>query len=539
LFQLGRFDESAGWLARVALFATGDDLIDAHLNRASALLALARHDEALAAVAAALEIDPSRARALSTRAAILRDQLQPVLALGAARQAAAIEPSGSEIWTAIANALQLAGRVPPAIVAYDRAIAISPDNIISHGNKLFTMCFAEGADDRALYRAARAWGRRIEALMPPVLRRRRAAPRPRLRIGYHSFEFFRRSPLDDYFPPVLRRHDRSRFEIVLFADGGRRDARTDELRGLADRFEELAGLDLSVKIDRLRAADLDIAVCLTGYLPIQRLAFVPRVAPVQVAHMNHVATTGLTTFDYRITDAWLDPPGQTEAWNTERLVRIERGYAPMKPPDIAPPISPLPARTNGFITFGSFNNLTKITPTSLTLWSRLMAAVPGSRLLFKARAFEDPDVCANYAALAAAAGIPAAQIDFVGEVKDDIEHLSALGRADIALDPVPFSGGRSTVESLTMGVPVINLRSPSFVGRLGASLLARSGLENLAADTVAEFVGTASALAQDLDRLESLRLGLRDQLRTSILCDVAGYTRELENAFSDMITGEI
>ncbi len=534
LFQLGRHAEAEGWLLRAALLVTGTDLVDVLVNQAATGLALGHHDEALASIAKALGIDPAKARAFSTRADILRDRLRPVEALGAGRQAVALEPGRDEAWTTIGNALQAAGRIPEALDVYARALAISPKSIVAHGNRLFTLCFAETTNDRILFEAACAWGRMIEAALPPAPRAR-PARRDRLRVGYHSFEFFDRSAINDYFPPVLRSHDRRRFEIVLIADGGRHDRRSDELSKLADGWTDLSGLDLPGKVERLRAANLDIAVCLTGYLPMQRLVFAPRVAPVQVALMNHVSTTGMSAFDFRVTDAWLDPPGETEQWNAERLVRLSHGYVPMQPPENAPEIPPLPARTNGHVTFGSFNNLSKVTPGTLVVWSGILAALPTSRLLLKARALEDPGVRARYLGLAAEAGIDPLRIDMLGAVPNNAAHLLAIARADIALDPVPFSGGRTTVETLSMGVPVINLRTPMIMGRLGDSMLSRAGLGHLVASSPEGVVKAAVSLAQDLDRLESLRMGLRASLLQSRLCDVTGYTRELEQAFVSMV----
>ncbi len=536
LFQVGRAAEAEFWLRQAAIRAIGAELVDIRINQAAARLALGRHDDALASVALALELDPAKARGYSTRADILRDRLRPVEALRAGRQAASLEPGRDETWTSIGNALQSAGHIPEALGAYARSMAISPNSVVAHGNRQFTLCFAETANDRILFEAARAWGRVIEVALPPSPRWK-PARRDRLRIGYHAFEFFRRSAIDDYFPPVLKNHDRQRFEIVLVADGGRRDRRTEELRALADRWIDLAGLDLPGKVERLRAAELDIAVCLTGYLPAQRLVFAPRVAPVQVALINHVATTGMAAFDYRVTDRWLDPPGATEAWNTERLVRLSHGYLTAQPPENAPEVPPLPARAKGHVTFGSFNNLSKVTPGTLALWSGVLAALPGSRLLLKARALEDPGVRARYLDLAAGAGIEPRRIDIIGAIPDEAGHLSALARADIALDPVPFGGGRTTVETLLMGVPVVNLRRPMIMGRLGDSMLSRAGLGHLVADSPQAFVETTVSLARDLDRLEDVRMGLRARLLGSTLCDAAGYTRELEDAYVSMIDG--
>jgi len=537
-YQLGHLDDAERWLGRAVLLLAGGDLVDAFVNWGSVNLAQGRRRDARIRIAAALAHDPGKARAFSTLSAILREDLQPTGAATASRRSAALEPGFAEAWTCLGNALQAAGELDPAIAAYARAIAIAPDNIVARGNKQFTLCFSAATDDERLFREARAWGERIESVWPPTPAIRRRPVGRRLRIGYHSFEFFFRSALDDVFPPLLRHHDRERFEIRLFADGGREDQRTAELRVLADGWTDLTGLDIAAKVELMRAADLDIAVCLTGYLPIQRLVFAPRVAPIQVAQMNHVATTGLRAFDFRITDPWLDPPG-TDRWSVERLVRLTHGYVPVDPPLDAPEVSPLPALSNGFVTFGSFNNLTKVTPEALALWARVLTAVPNSQLLFKARAFTDPSVRSSYAERFGALGVEPERIEFVGDVAGHREHLAALGRADIALDPIPFAGGRTTIETLWMGVPVVNRRIQSLVGRLGSTMLVRAGLDGHVADTSEAFVAIAVGLAAEFGSLSEMRHGMRRRLRASMLCDAIGYTRELEDVFIAMAAGTI
>ena len=115
------------------------------------------------------------------------------------------------------------------------------------------------------------------------------------------------------------------------------------------------------------------------------------------------------------------------------------------------------------------------------------------------------------------------------------EHLEKYGEIDIALDVFPYNGVTTTCEALWMGVPVVTLRGSTHVSRVASSILARVGLEELAADTPEDYLSIALRLSGDADRLQALRLGLRERLRNSPLLDAAGFTRSLEDAYLGMM----
>lgn len=533
LLHTGRPGQAEGWLCRTAILIPRHGLADVHTNLAAVQLILGRTDRAIQSASRALALDPVKVYAFCTLSTALRDATRLSEAGRAAKAAITLAPASPEAHLSLGNFRQATGELDGAIVSYDRALAVDRYHLLANSNRLFSLNFMPGMDDRQSFAENRAWGRLIEARLPPKV----VPPRPRegrLRIGYHSLDFYHRSAIDYFFPPLLRRHDRDRFEMHLFVDGHRWDERTGELARLCDRSYDLRPMAALDKAELMHAAKCDILVSMTGYLANQRLLFAPRLAPIQVAHINHISTTGLTAFDYRLTDPWLDPLGLTDAYNVEHLVRLQGGYAPVEPPERAPPITPLPALSTGRVTFGSFNNLAKITFETLRLWAGALVAVPGSRLLIKARALDDADVRRRYVGLAERAGIAADRLDFVGAVASDEENLATIGRADIALDPVPFSGSRSTVDALWMGVPVINLKSLGFVGRLGSSMLIRAGQADCVAETPELFVATARRLAGNLELLSEIRMSLRDRLWRSLLLDADRHVVEVEEAYLTM-----
>jgi predicted O-linked N-acetylglucosamine transferase (SPINDLY family) len=358
-------------------------------------------------------------------------------------------------------------------------------------------------------------------------------PERRLRIGYVSSEFRQHLFLSEFLP-VLRRHDHRRFEIFCYADVATPDGRTEEIRRLADHWRDQRGRSFDARAAEIRADGIDILVCLTGYLAEQRVLFARRLAPVQVAYINQVGTSGLAAMDYRVTDAWVDPPGRAEPGNIEALERLPGGYSTWEPPSVAPDPGPLPALANGHVTFGVFNNLAKLSGPALALWGEIFAAVPTARLLLKAPTLSDDGTRVLLLDRLAAAGVARERVELIGPVPRFVDALAVMARADIALDPFPFNGGISTREILWMGVPVVSLSGDRFVGRLGASTLARVGLGDLVASDPAGYRDRAIEFARDLDRLTALRAGMRARVAGSMLCDAPRHTDELETAYRAM-----
>jgi predicted O-linked N-acetylglucosamine transferase (SPINDLY family) len=234
---------------------------------------------------------------------------------------------------------------------------------------------------------------------------------------------------------------------------------------------------------------------------------------------------------YRITDAHADPPGQTEALHTEKLVRMPEVAWCYRPPP-CPDVGPLPARTAGRVTFGSLNNLAKVSAPVMALWSRVLQAVPGSRLLLQkgASKLAGERMRAEFARH----GIDGGRLQLLDPLPQEDQYFRLFHEIDICLDPFPYNGCVTTCNSLWMGVPVIALAGNSYVSRQGVSLLANLHMHDWIAASPEEYVAIAVRWAEHLDSLEELRSGLRERMRVSPLRDEERFTRFLEAAFRRM-----
>jgi predicted O-linked N-acetylglucosamine transferase (SPINDLY family) len=281
----------------------------------------------------------------------------------------------------------------------------------------------------------------------------------------------------------------------------------------------------------IRADRIDILIDLSGHSARHRLLVLARKpAPVQVTWLGYPNTTGMSAIDYRITDRVSDPVGETESLHSENLIRLSSCWC-YQPPLNAPAVAPLPSASGAPVTFGSFNTLAKVSPTTLKLWSQVLAAVPNSRLIIKAAAATEESVQNSIRNQLGAVGD---RVVFLAREPDSFRHLQTYAQIDIVLDTHPYNGTTMTCEALWMGVPVIPLAGRSHVSRVGASLLSSVGLPELIAQDPADYVVRARSFAENLPRLHQLRQQMRHRLTDSPLLDQSRFTRELEAAYRQM-----
>jgi predicted O-linked N-acetylglucosamine transferase (SPINDLY family) len=338
--------------------------------------------------------------------------------------------------------------------------------------------------------------------------------------------------------PLLEHHDRARFELTCYADVAVEDAFTAALRNACARWRATAGLSDDEVFDAIRADSIDLLIDLGGHTAGNRLrVFARRPAPLSATYLGYPGSTGLSSIDFRITDSIADPPG-SESLHAERLVRIDPVFLCYRLASDLPPVAPSPAQRNGFVTFGCFNNLAKVSDATISAWMGVLDAVPGSRLVLKSLAFTDPGTIELTRRRFAANGLEsdAARVEFLSPRPSHLEHLRAYDRIDIALDTLGYNGTTTTCEALSMGVPVVALAGEAHASRVGASLLGSIGCADWAAKDVDGFVRLASALASDLPALAQTRATLRNRLARSSLCDQTAFVRRMEQAWVEMIS---
>jgi predicted O-linked N-acetylglucosamine transferase (SPINDLY family) len=510
------------------------ELAEVHNNLGLALLNQGRAEEARASFEQALTLRPELTDAQNNLSLALEALGRPDDALLAVKRALLGDPHHRGALTNLGNAYKDEGRVADAIATYRRVLVVDPDDAPVHSNLLLAMQYQSGMDPQDILEEARRYARQHAGPLSGTTEPRSVRCRSgrRLRIGYVSPDF-REHPVVYFLEPILAAHDHRGFEIFCYADVPIPDAVTRRLQDCADHWRSLVGLADSQAAEMIHQDAIDILVDLAGHTAGNRLrTFARKPAPLQVSYLGYLGTTGLASIDYYLTDAHADPPELADAHYQERLIRLpECGfcYSPGPAPEVSPAV---PAEQSGQVTFGSLNNVAKLSDEVLAVWSQVLSAVPGSVLFLGTgvgghAADRIRDILARH-------GIAPERLRLAGRTASRYDYLTLYHGIDIGLDPFPYNGVTTTCDALWMGIPTVTLAGRSGAARQGVRFLRNVGLDELIAESPEEYVRIATSLAGDLPRLTAWHSDLRERMRRSPLRDANRLTRNLERAYLGM-----
>ncbi len=417
-------------------------------------------------------------------------------------------------------------RKPP----FNAPLALQPDYASAASNLLLAINYDPTISPTVAFQRHQAWGDcAVAKWYRPRAFGQSPNPERRLRIGYVSPDF-RNHPVGIFIEPLLAHHDRSAYEIVLYADIANRDVTTNRILSRADVWRETTGMNDDQVAELIRSDRVDILVDLAGHTASNRLnVFARKPAPIQVAYLGYANTTGLSTVDYRLTDAVADPEGQP-SYCTEKLVRLTQGFCCYRAPTEPLEPGPLPALASGHITLGSLNNLPRLNQHVLDLWSHLVRSIPGARLLLYRDTFHG-ETAERFGREFLDRGLTPEQFEIRFKLPPGQNHLSVYQEIDIASDTFPWSGHTTSCEALWMGVPVVTLAGDRHAGRMVASVLTRLELSEWIAHSTDEYAAIVQRLAGNLQALASWRSQLRQRVVGSSLCDGRAFAATIEAAF--------
>ncbi|WP_061020673.1 tetratricopeptide repeat protein [Bradyrhizobium sp. CCH5-F6] len=532
LCRLRNHDEALESLNRA--LSIKPDYAAALANRAVALRELQRFDEAMADCNRAIALAPDDVNGWLWRANVLLQTRQIAQALSDCESALAIAPDSDQAHLVLGLCLAGLGRVDEALSSFDRALDIRPDLQSAISSKIFTLDFVADASVEQHQQARQVWWERIGAKIASET----AAPHDnsrdpnrRLVLGYVSSDFNAHSAAF-IFKPVLQHHDRAQFEIVCYSCSSKVDATTSEFQGIADRWRDAAQWTDERLAAQIRADHVDILIDLSGHTRGNRLGvFARKPAPIQVHGWGHGTGTGLPTIDYLFSDPVAIPAAVRHLF-AETVVDLPC-FVTLAPLPAGIARAQAPALSNGFVTFGVFNRISKISDEAAAIWSRILERVPGSRLLIKDVALDDQLVRDKLLARFAACRLPADRVDLLGATLRG-EHLASFNRIDIALDPFPQNGGVSTLEALQMGVPVVAKLGNSLPSRAAGAILSALGLPDWVADSDEAYIDIAASRAAGVDDLDRLRRELPGQINAAAAGNPVSYARAVDDAYRAM-----
>jgi protein O-GlcNAc transferase len=473
----------------------------------------------------AVELDPANVKLRNDHAATLMRMHRH----GEARALlqSAIDEYGNDwqILCNLANTTCCLGLQTDAVALARRAIGRAPDALNARRSHLCSLVYQDGVPGADILAAACACAERTPRGEVPVLANTVAPDRP-LVIGLLSGNL-KTHPVGWLTIAGLEALDPAAFTIVALAHNTWSDVIARRFRAVAHEWHDIAALSDEEVARKGRDLGLDILIDLGGYGEGSRMsACARRVAPVQIKWVGAQSqTTGLPDMDWMLTDCWETPPEVAHLY-TERLLLMPDGYVCYSPPPYAPDVAPLPAIANGYVTFGCFNNLAKVTPRVIATWWSVLHRVANSRLVLKTHQFADVATAERVRAAFAAHAISPERL----ELRGPSGHRAFIGEyngIDIVLDPFPYSGGLTTCEALWMGVPTVTVPGEIFASRHSVSHTSNAGLADWVAPDVPAYVELAVAKASDLPALAALRARLRAQVKASPLCDAPRFGRSL------------
>jgi protein O-GlcNAc transferase len=508
----------------------------AYYNLGNVLFSTGSYDEAVNCYQKALQLHPDYARAFCSLGLALQEMGNFDDATAYYQKALQLDPTLAEASNNLGRVFQARGRLDAAEIYYRRAIELRPDDPVPYHNLVFLMLYDSRYDAGAIHSEHKEFARRFEGPLLPGLEayaNDKSVGR-RLKIGYISPDF-RRHSVAYFIEPVLAAHNREHFEVFCYSSVCREDEVTDRIRGRADQWRNIAGTSDRKTAENIRLDGIDILVDLAGHTSNNRLLlFARKPAPVQLSWIGYPATTGLSSMDYKIVDNYTDPPGMTERFYTEELIRMPESFLCYLPDSEVPAAGALPALESGHVTFGSFNNFAKVSLEVISLWSSILQNIPGSRMLIKAKSLSDRSTREYVTDMFVKNNIGINRFELMPHESSYNGHLNIYKRIDIGLDTFPYNGTTTTCEALWMGVPVITLAGNTHASRVGMSLITNIGLPELVATTTEEYLAISVNLANDLKRLQSLRQGLRDMMTRSPLTDAGRFTDNIESCYKSI-----
>lgn len=530
LLEQGRLDEALDSYRRALEVKPG--FVKAYFNLTIALRKCGRLDEALDVCHRALTCNPDNAEAHHHLGTVLVDLGEWDAALVSFRRALEMKPNHAPAHNNVGYVLQQQGQLEAALASYRRAVALNPDCAATHSNILFCLTHDENAPLEAVFAEHRAFADRFEAPLKPNWHAHDNLrdPNRRLRVGFVSGDL-RNHAVATLIEPVWATLDPAQVEVCVYHNCPRQDATTHRLRELAHHWNQVETMSDHALAARIRQDRIDILCDLSGHTAGNRmLTFARKPAPIQVSWLGYPNTTGLSAIDYALaTQSAFSSSVHAELW-MEKIVYLPSSGT-FRPESEAPLVGRLPALENGFVTFGSFSRPSKIGEKVIALWSRVLHAVPNSKMLMGNVSGEN--LRQHLITQFDHHGIPNNRLIFHPWAAM-ADYLALHHAVDIILDTFPYTGGTTTNHALWMGVPVLTLRGPSRPQCVSAQILFRAELTEWIATEESQFVDRAASWSSRISDLTVLRTTMRERLRSAPLRGPETVARSLEKAIRGM-----
>ena len=542
--RLGRAALAAGHVAAATAHYRDALLLDAnnpdhHAALAYVLTEQGRHEEAWPHLDEAMRLNPEDPDIHFQRGNFQMDVGELSNARRCYGAALALRPDYAEVHSNLGHALVREGLMAEAIASFESALKSDPGHLPAHSNLLWALSFQlDGMGERYL-REARGYGEKVLALARPyrdwISKPGQAGSHEVLRVGLVSGDF-RQHPVGVFLEGVLKRLNPENVELAAYSMNPQDDPLTETIKGHFSAWTPIMQMSDEETASKIHADGIDILIDLAGHSAYNRLpVFAWKPAPLQVTWLGYLASTGVPGMDYLLADP-VSVPDHERGQFTEQVWHLPHTFNCYTPPAEHPKLAVAapPALCNGYVTFGCFQRLNKLSDTTLALWGRVLNALPQARLYLRNEGMNSEAARGRLLKRMADVEIAPARVTFGGRIHEREDYLSTYADVDIVLDTFPYPGTTTTCEALWMGVPTVTLARGGMLGRIGASLLTCAGLAEWVAWSEDDYVALALRQGSDIERLARLRTGLRQQVAATALFDAGRFAPQLEEALLAM-----
>jgi predicted O-linked N-acetylglucosamine transferase (SPINDLY family) len=529
--ELKQFDEALASFDKA--ISIKPDYAEAFNNRGNTFTELQRLDEALASFDKAISIRSDFAEAFNNRGSILHQTKRFYEALKSYEKSISIKPDFAQALHNRGFTLQNLNLFEEALGSYEAAINQNPDYFVAQSNRLYLMSYMQNLSASDRLEEARKFGSNVtRAARRKFTFWNNGTVSKKLRLGFISGDL-RRHSVGLFLESVLSRLDQSKLHLIAYSNNSVEDTLTVRLKKYFRPYKSLDGLVDEEAANLIHDDEVQILIDLSGHTAFNRLpVFAYKAAPIQVSWLGYWATTGVKEIDYLIGDPYVTPLEEAQHFS-EKIKRLPETYFCFTQPDIDVEVKDLPAKKNGYITFGCFNNFSKINKSVITLWSKVLLSIDRSRLFLKTEQLGDSSLIYETVGLFTSCGVSAERLHFEGQ-SNFREYLESYNKIDIALDPFPFPGGTTSAQALWMGVPVLTKKGNRFISHNGETIAHNSRQADWIADDDNDYLAKAIHFSSDIQALAKLRSGLRAQVLGSPLFDADRFARNFENAMFEI-----
>lgn len=508
-------------------------LAEARYNLGITVYELGRLEESEAAYREAIQIRPDYPEAHSNLAVVLRVRGRLEEAEACCREAIRIKSDFAEAHCNLGLVLRDIGYLQESEASYREALRIKPDYFEAYSNLLFLLSYVEKTSPADYLQEAAKFGHLVSE---KIIEKFTAWPLVRkpvkLRVGLVSSDF-RNHPVGYFIEGLCENLNPDRVELIAFSNCDREDELTMRIKPLFIEWHSIFGMNDQKASHAIHGSNINVLVDLSGHTAKNRLAvFAKKPAPIQVNWLGYWASTGVSEIDYLLGDPYVTPPAESSHFS-EEIWALPETYLCFSPPKLEIDVGPLPALANGYVTFGCFNNLSKIGKEVVELWSNVLHRVSDSRLFLKTHQLGEAALAEAVVCQFSAKGIAPERLVLEGP-SSRVELLQAYNRVDIALDPFPYPGGTTTAEALWMGVPVLTKAGDRFLSHVGESIAYNAGQSDWIAQDDDAYVAKAVSFSSNPQALSEIRQGLRAQVLSSPLFDAPRFARHFEEAMWGM-----